>query len=163
MCEWLGKLFGIGKEKSPNDWLPKEAISAVDNNVVVDLSRLIPGLSSPPKAWIPPIPGTGSMLPNFNHEHNNILVVGTSKADQAKIVDHLQVGDIAVYRIMSNIGDDPKDFSKAHKFYAIHRIIKIDTDDQGRYFIFKGDNNSVKDPYKVRGNMILYVSVGTIF
>lgn len=163
MC-WLTDLFKRPSplELSPSDWLLEEAISVADSNVVVDTSKLIPGLNKPPKVWIPPIPGTGSMLPNFSHEHNNILIVGATKADHAKIIDHLQVGDIAVYRVMANV-DDPADFSKAHKFYAIHRIVSIGVDDKGIFYRFKGDNNAVKDPYKVREKHILWVSIGTIF
>ena len=154
-----------GKEKSPGDWLAKESITWYETAgaVEINLSGLLPGLSKPPKVWIPPIPGTGSMLPNFNHEHNNILVAGVDKDDHARLIDHLQVGDIAVYRIIYSPDGDPANFSYAHRFYAIHRIVKIDRDEQGRYFRFKGDNNTSKDPYKVRDKNILWVSIGTIF
>lgn len=84
-------------------------------------------------------------------------------AGKPKIVEYLQVGDIAVYRIMANPNDEPWDFSKAHVAYAIHRIIETNYDNTGRYFTFKGDNNSVKDPYRVYPHQILWVSVGTIF
>ena len=162
MC-WLLKLFGTEKEQSPSDWLPREAITAIDGNVVVDLSKLIPGLSAPPKVWIPPVPSTGSMLPNFSHEHNNILIAGANGTDHQAITGYLQEGDIAVYRIMQKPDDDPADFSKPHIFYAIHRIIKMGIDDEGIFYTFKGDNNSTRDPYHVRERNILWVSTGTIF
>lgn len=171
MC-WLTELFKrpSSLELSPSDWMPAEAISVADANVMVDTSKLIPGLSKPPKVWIPPVPEykdptKGSMLPNFSHEHNNILIAGASKADHIKIIGHLQVGDIAVYRIMEKEGDSPDDFSKPNVpyGYAIHRIIDIGTGAQGRHFTFKGDNNSVKDPYPVYPKNILWASIGTIF
>ena len=170
MC-WLSKLFGIGKsnlELSPSDWLPRNAISAVDNNVIIDLSQLLPELSNPPKVWIPsvpeyPDPSTGSMLPNFSHEHNNILIAGADEKDHQAILNLLDIGDIAVYRIMVNSDDDSGDFTKTPKFYAIHRIIDIGSDEEGRYFLFKGDNNSVHDPYIARSYNIIWVSIGTIF
>jgi len=165
MVSWLTKLFSKPSplELSPSDWVKSEGIKAVDNNVVVDISKLLVKMSKPPKVWIPPIPCTGSMLPNFSHEHNNILIAGSTKSDHAKIIDHLQVGDIAVYRIMANPSDDPADFSKPHVLYAIHRIIRVDTDSVGKFYRFKGDNNSMRDPYKVYPHNILWVSIGTIF
>ena len=165
MC-WLSRLLGIGKsplELSPSDWLPIEAIKATDGKVIIDLNKFLTGLSKPPKVWIPPVPSTGSMLPNFGHEHNNILVAGATDADHWKIIDHLQVGDIAVYRIMENLNDSPADYSKTHIFYAVHRIVEVDSDSIGKYYRFKGDNNSVKDPYKVYPHNILWASIGVIF
>ena len=165
MC-WLLKLFGIGKEKSPSDWLPREAITAVDANLVVDLSKLIPNLSEPPKVWIPPVPSTGSMLPNFSHEHNNILIAGANEADHAKLIRHLEEGDIAVYRVMQNEQDDPADYSKPNAIngYAIHRIIGMGIDGEGKIvYTFRGDNNPVSDPHKVREKNLLWISIGTIF
>lgn len=63
---WLSKLFEMAKEKSSNDWLPHSAINAVNLDVVVDLSQLLPGLLKLPKLWIPEVPSAGSMLPNFS-------------------------------------------------------------------------------------------------
>jgi len=174
LVSWLRSLFGRPSplELSPSDWMKLEGITWYETTgkVEIDLSRVVVRLSKPPKVWIPPVPkykdpSKGSMLPNFSHEHNNILIAGSTKTDHAKIVGHLQVGDIAVYRIMTNPKDDPADFTKAHVAggYAIHRIIKIDTDNQGKYFQFKGDNNPVADRFRVRDFNILWVSIGTIF
>lgn len=157
------KLFGIGKEKSPSDWLPQEGITAVNGNVVVDLSKLIPNLSAPPKIWIPSVPSTGSMLPNFSHEHNNILIAGANEADHQLIIERLQEGDIAVFRMMQDDNDDPADYTKAHVWYAIHRIIRMGIDNEGIFYSFKGDNNPITDAFKVREKNILWISIGTIF
>ena len=143
--------------------MKREGINAVDGRVVVDLSKLLVELTKLPKVWIPPIPETGSMLPNFSHEHNNILIAGSNKADHAKIIEHLQVGDIAVFRIMVDPNDDPADFLKPPAFYAIQRIVVIDYDREGKFYRFKGDNNSIRDPYKAYSHNILWVSIGTIF
>lgn len=162
MC-WLSDLFKKPSvlELSPSNWLPNEAITWYEttNKIEIDLTML--GVT--PKAWIPPIPGTGSMLPNFSHEHNNILISGSNAIDQAEIIDHLQVGDIVVYRIMDKMTDDPWDFTKAHKFYAIHRIVEIGEDHSGKTYRFKGDNNPIGDPYLARQKNILWISIGTIF
>lgn len=61
----------------------------------------------------------------------------------------LIIGDIIVYE--SDYGD------------IIHRIDEISSDDQGTYFVMKGDNNYDSDPYRVRFNQIKYVLVGVLY
>jgi tetrahydromethanopterin S-methyltransferase subunit A len=45
----------------------------------------------------------------------------------------------------------------------IHRVIDINFDDEGKYFILKGDNNKEPDPYKVRFDMIDRILVGILY
>ena len=148
MC-FLSRLFGTFERPSPGDWVPSVAISVSDDKIIIDLKRLNLGLDETPIVWIPEIPDTNSMDGVFDIGNNNILIAGRNDADQEKLVESLRVGDIAVYKTPS--------------MYAIHRIVEINEDGEGKYFRFKGDNNASKDPDKVRPNQVTWVSVGTIY
>ena len=156
MC-WLSNLFKSGSEKpSPSDIVKRDAISFVVSNLIVNLTRLNIPFSQMPKVWICSVPDTNSMDPGFDYGHNNILVAGADEADHKIMIDFLKVGDIAVYRI-------PPDLSQPAKAYMIHRIVEISKDNEGRFFRFRGDNNSSRDLYKVRDENILWLCAGTIF
>ena len=149
MC-WLSKFFtGTIERPSPSDIVPASSVQIIENSIVVNLTNLNIPFTQPPKVWLPPLPDTNSMDPEMDNGHNNILIAGVDEADQKKLVDFLQVGDIAVYR--------------SPRMYAIHRIVEKGEDEQGRYFRFKGDNNAVKDPDLVRDNEIQWLCIGTIF
>ena len=45
----------------------------------------------------------------------------------------------------------------------IHRVISKKSDDQGIYYIVKGDNNSTEDPFKVRFKDVQGVVVAVIY
>ncbi len=166
MC-FLGKLFtGTIERPSPSDIVPQDSIGVVATDklsIGIDLTRLNIPFTIPPRVWVPPIPDTNSMDPSFDSDHNNILIAGADESEQKIMLDFVKAGDIAAYRVMENPADNPGDFSKPHKFWAIHRIMKIDKDDAGRYFRFKGDNNATYDPYKVRDAEILWLSIGVIY
>ena len=148
MC--LSKWFtGTVERPSPSDIVPEGSIKVVDNNIIVDLARLNIPLENPPKVWIPPIPDTNSMDGAFDYGNNNILIAGADEQDHGRIVNFLKVGDVAVYRTPNS--------------YIIHRIVKISSDSQGRFFKFKGDNNASEDPDKVRDSQIEWLSVGAIY
>lgn len=63
--------------------------------------------------------------------------------------DDLHIGDVIAYE--TDIG------------LIAHRIVDIDHDKNGRYFVLKGDNNNENDPYKVRFDQIKYVLIGVIY
>lgn len=165
MC-WLSKIFtGTIERPSPSDIIPEGNITIIQQpaGVMIKLTNLNIPFAESPKVWIPPIPDTNSMDPSMDFGHNNILITGVNETDHTQLVDFLKVGDIAVYRIMVKPADEPNDFSKSYKIYAIHRIVEIGKDNEGRYFKFRGDNNAGKDPYKARDRNILWVCIGTIF
>lgn len=85
---------------------------------------------------------TNSMDPFLDEGSNALQLVPTS-------VDEIQVGDIISYQY----GTDR----------IIHRVIFIGTDEEGTYFIVKGDNNPVSDPGKVRFEQIDRVLFGIIY
>ena len=150
MC-FLDRWFGVsGKERpSPQNWLPREAIHIVNNSIMINLFKLKVPIENP-LVWIPSIPNTNSMDGVFDTGNNNLLIAGSNKDDHKKLTQHLAVGDVAVYHIE---GKRP----------VIHRIVEINQDEKGLYFIFKGDNNTVKDKPRVRESEVTYVSVGTIY
>jgi signal peptidase I len=50
-----------------------------------------------------------------------------------------------------------------HGRKIIHRIMEINQDEQGYYFILKGDNNPLPDPEKVRWDQIERVLVAVVY
>jgi len=84
---------------------------------------------------------SGSMKPVFDEGANGIRVVPRS-------ADVIEVGDIVSYRF--------------DKILIVHRVVEKGIDDEGVYFIMKGDNNLVVDE-KVRFDQIRYVTVGVIW
>jgi signal peptidase I len=63
--------------------------------------------------------------------------------------NEINIGDIITYVL-----DDMR---------IIHRVIGINFDEEGKYFILKGDNNKEPDPVKVRFNMIDRKLVGILY
>lgn len=76
---------------------------------------------------------TNSMDPVFDIEANTVRIKVPA--------EDLQVGDIISYQKGNAI--------------IIHRIVVKDSDENGLYFILKGDNNPTNDPGKVRPAQIL--------
>ena len=85
---------------------------------------------------------TNSMDPLLDEYSNGLEVKPESE-------DDLHIGDVVAYQ--TSIG------------LVIHRIVGIDYDEKGKYFVLKGDNNQEKDPMKVRFNEIKYLLVGVIY
>lgn len=169
--DWLSSQFGTYERPSPSDIVPEDSISVVGSRVMIDCSHLNVPFTHPPRLYPTiMIPDTNSMDGIFDYG-NNILYI--EPADEEN--HHLMVEFVArewkdkgnandcVYRMMQNTQDDPKDFSKPYLFYAIHRIFKVSSDSQGRYFIFKGINNPCADPYRARDKNILWLSGGIIY
>jgi hypothetical protein len=84
---------------------------------------------------------SGSMKPVFDEGANGIRVVPGS-------ANEIDVGDIVSYRFAGML--------------IVHRVVGKGFDDEGVYFVMKGDNNLASDG-KVRFNQIEYVTVGVIY
>lgn len=63
--------------------------------------------------------------------------------------DAIQVGDVISYQTVYGV--------------LIHRVIKKGIDDQGIYYLVKGDNNRFQDPFKVRFGEVQGVVVAVIY
>ena len=85
---------------------------------------------------------TNSMDP-FIDENANAVEISPENPEQIK------VGDVISYVTTEGI--------------IIHRIIAIEKDHQGIFFIVKGDNTSISDPVKVRFDDIRGVVVAVIY
>lgn len=125
----------INKEQpSPSDWIKEDQIQVLDDKVIINLNN--------PK-WAK-FTDTNSMDPLFDSTANAIEITPTSEED-------IQLGDVVSYK------------SELVEGIIIHRVIKIDKDENGTYFTLKGDNNNYSDPEKVRFNQIQRVLVAIIY
>ena len=85
---------------------------------------------------------TNSMDPFLDEGSNGIEIVPTNESQ-------IKIGDIISYESKDGI--------------IVHRVIAIGNDEDGNYFIVKGDNNPVQDPNKVRFSQIKGILVGIIY
>lgn len=136
----------------PSDIIPRNAIKIDGKKVIIDTEKMSIGLKDY-TIWIPEIPPTKSMKPNFGEGNNNILIYPNSKEDKEKLASWLWwetrhgKDNVAVYQGYRSI---------------IHRCIKVAYDHSGRFFKFRGDNNISSDRKKVRDKDILAISIGNI-
>jgi len=162
MC-WLTKLFRRGANlPSPSDIVPKASLTYNTGILEIKLDNLFIPFTKPPKVWLSSIPGTRSMDPVFDTEHNNIYIQGADSENQKILVDWLakewlnkKMANIIVYRI-------PSDFRQPAKIYAVHRLSRVEIDGERKWY-FKGDNNITEDPYPAKDENILWVCVGSIY
>lgn len=165
MC-WLSGLFRRTVDvPSPSDVVPRDSIYYYEttNRLEIDLKRLNIPFTKPPKIWTPSIPGTKSMDPIFDKEHNNIYIQGADGENQEILLDWLaeewfekSMANIIAYRI-------PGDLSLPAEIYAVHRLSRIISDNKGRKWYFKGDNNATEDSLFARDSNILFLCIGTIY
>jgi hypothetical protein len=84
---------------------------------------------------------SGSMLPLFDTGANGIRI-------KPQTSDEIKLGDIVSYERNSEL--------------IVHRVIEIGTDEQGLYFVTKGDNNAFSDG-KIRFDEIKYITIGILY
>jgi hypothetical protein len=84
---------------------------------------------------------SGSMVPVLDKGANGIRIVPKSE-------EEIEVGDIVSFRMGALL--------------VVHRVIEKGIDEEGTYFIMKGDANSVSDG-KIRFDDIEYVTIGVIY
>lgn len=85
---------------------------------------------------------TNSMDP-FIDETANAIEISPSNPDA------IQVGDVIAYRTSYGV--------------LIHRVIEKGVDEEGIFYLVKGDNNRFKDPFKVRFGEVQGVVVAVIY
>ncbi|MBT3408184.1 signal peptidase I [Candidatus Woesearchaeota archaeon] len=122
------------EKNSPSNWINEDDLIIENDGIKIKLNNYI----------IARFSNTNSMDP-FLDENSNAIEIKPENADQ------INVGDIVSYRVKGEVNP------------IIHRIIDIDYDENGYYYILKGDNNNLPDPYKVRFNQIGYVLVGILY
>ncbi|MEM4259516.1 MAG: signal peptidase I [Candidatus Pacearchaeota archaeon] len=84
---------------------------------------------------------TGSMLPVFDNGANGIRIVPKSE-------NEVNVGDIITF--------------ERNNILIVHRVVEKGQDEQGIYFITKGDNNFYSDG-KIRFSDIRYKTIGILY
>jgi len=84
---------------------------------------------------------TGSMEPVLNEGSNGIRIVPLNE-------DEIHIGDIVSFEQEDRL--------------IVHRVIEKGADNEGTYFITKGDNNNVSDG-KIRFEDIKYITIGVIY
>lgn len=85
---------------------------------------------------------TNSMDPFIDETANAIEITPTHP-------DAINVGDVISYQTIYGV--------------LIHRVIEKGVDEEGMYYIVKGDNNRFQDPFKVRFKDVQGVVVAVIY
>ena len=121
------------KANTPSDWIKEDQIQVDNNKVIINIKDA---------KWAR-FTNTDSMLPFLDENSNAIEIIPTNE-------NEIHIGDIVSYRAFTND-------------IVIHRVIEKGTDEQGVYFILKGDNNPYPDPEKVRFSQIQRILVAVIY
>ena len=106
-----------------------------------------------------PIPGTSSMDPVFDKEHHNLYMAGGNTDEHKILLNWLEKEWQEPDRKANIVVYEPEDRSK----YLVHRLHGIDSDDIGRLWWFKGDNNANKDKLPARDSGIYWVLSNTTY
>ena len=124
----------IAKEQfSPFNRISQDNIHVYSDRVTIDIDNPI---------WAS-FADTNSMDPLLDEGSYGIEIRPNSE-------NEINVGDVAAYK--SSNGD-----------IIIHRVVEIDEDDEGVYFVFKGDNVPYVDPEQVRFEQIEGILVAVIY
>ncbi len=126
--------FGTKPRPSPYDRVKESQIDILDDKVIINV----------PNVQWSSYADTHSMEPVLRAGANGLELIPRSEYD-------IHVGDIVAYE--SNLSDG----------LIVHRIIESGRDEQGIYYLLKGDNNSSVDPGRVRFFDIKYVLIGVIY
>ncbi|MBW3018016.1 signal peptidase I [Candidatus Woesearchaeota archaeon] len=121
-------------QPSPSDWIKEEQITVLKDRVVIYLDN---------PSWAR-FADTNSMDPLIDIGSHGVEIKPESP-------EQIRVGDVIAYKT--------EDFDGV----IIHRVHEIGQDDQGYFFITKGDNNKVDDGIKIRFNQIMGVLVIVIW
>ncbi|MBD3354839.1 signal peptidase I [Candidatus Woesearchaeota archaeon] len=120
--------------KSPSDWIDEKQVKIRDRYVSLIIRNA---------TWAK-FTDTNSMDPVIDSESHAIKLMPSDTSG-------LNPGDIISFR------------STKMKGIIIHRIVEKNTDEDGVYFITKGDNNRYPDSEKVRFEQITGVVVGILY
>ena len=171
LLRWLRKVFtsliknatqlsGVTStidKPSPSDIFPQDAISQTGTGITIDFRQSSIPFTKLPSVWISAIPGTKSMDPVFDKEHNNIYIKGADEANQSILIEWLaeewftnKRANMIVYRDQDST-------------LIIHRLSEISISNGMREWRFKGDNNKTEDPCVVYDNQIEWVLATIIY
>ena len=120
------------KANAPSDKINQNSIEVYEDKVVIKIGN----------ASLSKYAGTQSMVPVFDKGANGIRIIPENEKC-------IELGDIVTYE--SDNGD-----------LIVHRVIEIGEDEQGTYFVVKGDNNLFSDG-KIRFSQIRYITIGILY
>jgi len=123
----------LNEVNSPSDWLSNDNVLQYKDKIVLNLEN----------TRIVSLAPTNSMDPVFDSESQVIEIIPESASE-------INVGDI-----ISFTESDDKTY--------IHRIIIKDFDEDGYFFITKGDNNVAPDPNKIRFSQVKGVVAAILY
>ena len=109
-----------------------------EDDIAVYSDRVVIRVSNASLSYYAP---TNSMTPTFDSGANGIRIRPSSAED-------IWAGDIVTYESGQGL--------------IVHRVIEIGSDDEGIYFITKGDNNPSSDG-KIRFSQIRYKTIGIFY
>lgn len=140
----LLSFFSLGEKHIPASFFSAPEMSSPsdwikESQIKVYSDQVIISLNNP--SWAS-FTNTNSMDPFLDETSNAIEIKPKSPED-------IQPGDIISFRTELGI--------------IIHRVIEKGEDGQGTYFLVKGDNNTFRDPFKVRFKDIQGVLVAIIY
>lgn len=125
--------IATGERLSPADHIKENQIRVEGEKVIITIKN----------AKLARFADTNSMDPLLDENSNAIQIVPGSP-------DDIQLGDIISYN--SKDGD-----------VIIHRVVEISEDDEGIFYIAKGDNNPRPDEEKIRFWQVRRITVGIIY
>lgn len=135
--EYFAKLRAGPKEvPNPHERIDLKDIMVFPSRVIIKASSVIPVM----------LTDTNSMDPVADND-STVLAIKPRKEQE------IYIGDIIGYRCS---------VCKKNEI-IMHRVIGIEQDEKGFYYIVKGDNNPASDPDKVRFSQIRTVVVGIIY
>ena len=120
---------------SPSAAIDAEDIRVLGDHVEIRVPNVIPAVFT----------DTNSMDPVIDQGTTALELTITSP-------NQVQVGDIVSYET-----------ELAPGVFVIHRVVEKGTDDEGTYFIMKGDNNPTTDPEKVRFDQLRRKVIGILY
>lgn len=126
--------FFNSEKSSPKDRIKDREILVYNSMVVLNVSNV---------EWSK-YANTNSMDPLLDETANGLEIKPETEED-------IEVGDVIVYEPSWDSG------------LIVHRVISIEEDEQGRYYVVKGDNSEIVDPEKVRFSQIVGVLVGVLY
>lgn len=116
-----------------------------DGDYFVDAAGLHVNLKAHPKeVWITPVADTNSMDPWFDETDRVVL----KRSDGTDV----EVGDVVIY---AKNGDNSD--------LIIHQVVARDRDAEGPFFVAKGLNNVLPDPFRVRPAWVRWVLVAVLY
>lgn len=119
---------------SPSNFLSTNQIKVFKDRVIIEQENVL---------WAG-FEDTKSMLPVINKDSNALQIAPNCP-------EEIKIGDIISYR---------SDYAEG---IIIHRVVHVDEDEQGTYFVLKGDNNPSSDPGRIRCHQIDRKIIGILY